>query len=326
LSLAAQGERLRQLAVAALERFGLAPDSTLELLKHRENAVFRVDDAGSGRRYVLRVHRAGYQTPASIHSELQWMDALCQAGIRTPRALAGRDGHWVQTLSVKGVPEPRHCDVISWVEGEPLDATNSIEAYELLGELHAQLHNHSRGWSRAPGFTRQRWDDDGMLGADPLWGRFQDLEALDADQLALMKRARSVVLERLARFGKTHDSFGLIHADFMPDNVLLHHGVASVIDFDDSGFGWYLYDPATLFALSIADEAFPSMLDAWTRGYRSVADLPDQHLAELPTFIMARCLVGLGWLHTRRETDLARLLTDAIVKMSCDYAESLLSG
>ena len=165
-----------------------------------------------------------------------------------------------------------------------------------------------------------------MLGDDPLWGRFQDLAALDADQLSLMTEARRMVLERLARFGKAEDRFGLIHADFMPDNVLIDRGVASVIDFDDSGFGWYLYDPATLFAFSVADPALPTMLDAWAEGYRSVAELPDEHLAELPSFMLARCLVGLGWLHTRRETDMARLLTDAIVQMSCDYAESLLSG
>ncbi len=165
-----------------------------------------------------------------------------------------------------------------------------------------------------------------MLGDEPLWGRFWDLEALNADQLALMRRARRMVLERLARFGKTDDRFGLIHADFMPDNVLIHRGEASVIDFDDSGFGWVLYDPATLFAFSVADGAFPARLDAWVKGYRSVTDLPDEHLAELPTFIMARCLVGLGWLHTRRETDMARLLTGPIVKLACDYAESLLAG
>jgi len=321
-----QVERLRQLAVAALEHFGLAPDSTLELLKHRENAVFRVDDAGSGKRCVLRVHREGYQTPASIRSELLWMDALSEAGIHTPRALTARDGQLVQTVSVPGVPEPRHCDVISWVEGQPLDVGQSLEAYGLLGELHARLHTHSRRWSRPPDFTRHCWDEDGMLGDDPLWGRFQDLAALDADQLSLMTEARRMVLERLARFGKAEDRFGLIHADFMPDNVLIDRGVASVIDFDDSGFGWYLYDPATLFAFSVADPAFPTMLDAWAEGYRSVAELPDEHLAELPSFMLARCLVGLGWLHTRRETDMARLLTDAIVQMSCDYAESMLSG
>jgi Ser/Thr protein kinase RdoA (MazF antagonist) len=319
-------ERLKQLAAAALEPFGLAPDSALELLKHRENAVFRVDEAASGRRCVLRVHREDYQTPASIRSELLWMDALREAGFNTPQALAGRDGQWVQTVSVPGVPQPRHCDVISWVEGGPLEVAHSVEAYRLLGELHARLHCHSRRWSPPPDFTRQCWDEEGMLGDEPLWGRFRDLEALDADQLALMKRARGMVLERLARFGKTDDRFGLIHADFMPDNVLIFRGEAAVIDFDDSGFGWYLYDPATLFAFSVADDAFPSRLDAWAKGYRSVTDLPDEHLAELPTFIMARCLVGLGWLHTRRETDMARLLTGPIVKLACDYAESLLAA
>ena len=318
-------ERLKRLAAAALEHFGLAPDSTLELLKYRENAVFRVDEAASGRRCVLRVHREDYQTPASVLSELLWMGALCETGINTPRPLAGRDGQWVRTVSVPGVPEPRHCDVISWVDGEPLEVAQSVEAYRLLGELHARLHCHSRHWSPPPDFTRQHWDEEGMLGDEPLWGRFEDLEALDADQRALMQQARRVVLDRLARFGKREDRFGLIHADFMPDNVLIHRGVASVIDFDDCGFGWYLYDPATLFAFSVADDAFPTMLDAWAEGYRSVAGLPDEHLAELPTFIMARCLVGLGWLHTRRETDMARLLTDPIVKLVCDYAESLLA-
>jgi Ser/Thr protein kinase RdoA (MazF antagonist) len=325
LTPAERAERLKRLAAAALEHFGLAPDSTLEILKYRENAVFRVDEAASGRRCVLRVHREDYQTSASVLSELLWMDALCETGINTPRALAGRDGQWVRTVSVPGVPEPRHCDVISWVDGEPLEVAQSVEAYRLLGELHARLHCHSRHWSPPPGFTRHYWDEEGMLGDERLWGRFEDLEALDADQRALMQQARHLVLDRLARFGKREDRFGLIHADFMPDNVLIHRGVASVIDFDDCGFGWYLYDPATLFAFSVADDAFSTMLDAWAEGYRSVAGLPDEHLAELPTFIMARCLVGLGWLHTRRETDMARFLTDPIVKLACDYAKSLLA-
>jgi Ser/Thr protein kinase RdoA (MazF antagonist) len=321
---AEQVERVNELATAALERFALAPDSTLELLKHRENTVFRIDEPGLGRRWVLRVHRAGYQTRASIHSELAWMDALRDSGLRTPRALPGRDGERVQTVSASGVPEPRHCSVLSWIDGEPLEATQSVEAYALLGELHARLHHHSRGWIPPPGFTRQRWDERGMIGDEPLWGRFQDLAALDVDQRALLEEARRVVLERLERFGRGGDRFGLIHADFMPDNVLIHAGEAFVIDFDDCGFGWNLYDPATLFSATVTDEAFPSLLDAWTEGYRSVAELPDEHLAELPTFIMARGLVGLGWLHTRRETDLARLITDGFVKLACEYAESLL--
>jgi hypothetical protein len=33
----------------------------------------------------------------------------------------------------------------------------------------------------------------------------------------------------------------------------------------------------------------------------------------------------LGWLHTRRETNMARRLAGAIVELACDCAESLLA-
>lgn len=319
-----QAERLKLLAAAALIRFGLPPESKLELLKHRENAVFRVDDPESGNRYALRVHRDGYQTERSVRSELLWMDALHEAGVQTPRALPGRDGEIVQTVSVPAVSEPRHCDVLSWIEGAPLDAAGSTQAYELLGELNARLHLHARRWSLPADFTRQRWDEEGLLGETPLWGRFEDLEVLTADQQRLLREAGRTVLKRLRSFGKTSDRFGLIHADFMPDNVLIHADRASVIDFDDCGFGWHLYDPATLFGSSIKDPAYVEILNAWVEGYRSVTDLPDEQLSELPVFIMARCLVGLGWLHTRRETETAKLVTGVVVDLACDYAEALL--
>jgi|ETNmetMinimDraft_20_1059909.scaffolds.fasta_scaffold426085_2 Ser/Thr protein kinase RdoA (MazF antagonist) len=55
---------------ATAARFGLRPAALLALLSHRENAVFRLDDAVSGARYVLRIHRPGYQNQRSIRSEL----------------------------------------------------------------------------------------------------------------------------------------------------------------------------------------------------------------------------------------------------------------
>ena len=37
---------------------------------------------------------------------------------------------------------------------------------------------------------------------------------------------------------------GLIHADLHYENFLFHDGVARAIDFDDCGWGFYLYDVA----------------------------------------------------------------------------------
>jgi Ser/Thr protein kinase RdoA (MazF antagonist) len=321
-----QGERFRILATAALERFGIPKESPLTLISQRENAVFRVDHAGTSERHVLRVHRFGYQSEASIRSELQWMDALREAGVHTPESMKGVDGNRVQMVSVPQVPEPRHCDVFSWVEGAQLEADDPVDAYHLLGQTNARIHRQAKGWTLPPGFVRQCWDEEGMLGEKPLWGRYADLEALDAERLELMHRTKRVVLERLARYGKSPDRFGLIHADLMPENILLHEGRPYVIDFDDSGFGWFMYDLATLLAFEVASDDFEARLDAWVEGYRSVEPLSDEHLDELPTLILCRCLVGLGWLHTRRETPMARAFTDAIVQLATTGAERFLES
>jgi len=324
LSPEAQAERFAALAAAALERFGISKDAQITLTSHRENAVFRVDEAATGARYALRIHRHGYQTEGSIRSELLWMEALREAGVETPEVIHGIDGDPVQTLSVPDVPEPRRCDVLRWVDGAPPERANLVETYRLLGEINARIHRQQAAWKRPPAFERQAWDEAGMLGADPLWGRFTDLEVLSDAQRDLLRRARDAVLARLDRFGKAADRYGLIHADLMAENILVDGGVPRVIDFDDCGFGWLLYDPATLLAFDTGEERFQDMLDAWVRGYRSVAPLSDDHLAELPTFIMCRFLVGLGWLHTRRETPMALENTAGIVELGCWYAERYL--
>jgi Ser/Thr protein kinase RdoA (MazF antagonist) len=318
--------RFAALGTAALERFGISAEAPLTLLSHRENAVFRVDDPGADESYVLRIHREDYQTEDMIRSELAWMEVLRAEGVETPEVIRARDGDTVQTVEVPEVPEPRHCDLFRWVGGEPPDAGDIGRTYRLLGQVNARIHRQVRAWKRPPGFHRQSWDEDGMLGEDPLWGRFTDLAALSPEQLGLLGDAKSAVLTRLARFGKAPDRFGLIHADLMAENILVKDGVPRVIDFDDSGFGWNLYDPATLLAFDVAEDDFERKRDAWVEGYRSVAPLPDAHLEELPTLIMARFLVALGWLHTRRETPFAREFTPGVVALSCSYAGEFIGG
>jgi Ser/Thr protein kinase RdoA (MazF antagonist) len=73
-------------------------------------------------------------------------------------------------------------------------------------------------------------------------GRLRRAHSPGAQQRALLDRAAALVFRRLDAFGRGADRFGLTHGDLMPDNVLLQDGVPHVIDFDDCGFGWYLYD------------------------------------------------------------------------------------
>src|SRR5690606_9232957 len=71
------------------------------LINLSENHTFRIDLPDGGK-VILRVHRPGYNSRAAIESELAWMDALrTDAGIETPRALAGANGARVQELALR---------------------------------------------------------------------------------------------------------------------------------------------------------------------------------------------------------------------------------
>jgi Ser/Thr protein kinase RdoA (MazF antagonist) len=59
-------------AERALAEYDLAPDSALSLLNLSENATYAVEDAGTGTRSILRVHRQNYHLAHEIESELDW--------------------------------------------------------------------------------------------------------------------------------------------------------------------------------------------------------------------------------------------------------------
>ncbi|MFF3885521.1 phosphotransferase enzyme family protein [Streptomyces sp. NPDC001914] len=319
LTAAEQTDRLTRLARNACDAWAFAGRPEITLLKFRENAVFRVD--ADGGRYALRVHRAGYHTPAALESELRWMTALRAEGVPTPEVLPTRTGALFTTAHSADVPEPRLVDLLSWVDGGPLGSVEqgvtadsaAVSAYAETGRLMARLHDHAQHWRRPDTFVRQAWDADGMLGDAPLWGRFWELDALTREDRALVLAAADRARADLAAFGDGPDRYGLIHADFLPENLMLHQGVVQVIDFDDAGFGWHLFDIATSLFLVADDPAFGQLLDAFVGGYRTRRTLPEEHLARLPLFFLLRGLTYLGWLHTRRETVTAQQMTPVLV-------------
>jgi len=318
--------RLQRMALAAIPRYDLSPRSTATLINLSENATYRLDDPDSGGKAILRIHRVGYHSYQAIQSELQWMAALRRdAGMETPEAIAARDGTVIQTLVSPELRDPRHAVMSKFMAGHEPPEDELLAPFERLGEVSARMHEHAKRWPLPTGFTRHTWDYETSLGSRPIWGRWQDGMGMNAEREAVLGRMSDVIGSRLERYGKPRERFGLTHADIRLANLLIEGTRTKVIDFDDCGFSWYLYDLGTALSFIEHRPDVPALVDAWLRGYHQVVTLSAEERAEIPTFIMLRRLLLVAWIGSHAETELAQSLGEPYTEGSCHLAAAYLS-
>ncbi len=81
-----------------------------------------------------------------------------------------------------------------------------------------------------------------------------------------------------------------------------NNGRLTVIDFDDAGYSWYLYDYASSLSFSGHKDYAPDLAKAWVRGYQAVAgEFSDDELHVMSALSMIRRLQMLGWTTNHRE-------------------------
>ena len=289
-----------ELASAALARYSADSSSHLEFIRHGENTTYRVLRTEGN--WALRLARPGYQSIDAIRSEITWMRSLNEKGVTTPAVIPGRDGDIVQLVSHRD-GSVRAAVAFTWAEGLPLPEVDSMGAWTRLGEIMARIHEHGRRWRKPRSFVRPAWDVEALVGDSPRWGDPFPPDVWSAEDTRLLQAARDAVRERLHALGQSEDRYGLIHADLGFENVLVQPGGSTVvIDFDDSGPSWYLYDLASALYPFEDESRFAERKQALVAGYRSVGHLPDEYVQELRTLLMARRLATLGWTFTRAET------------------------
>ncbi len=132
--------------------------------------------------------------------------------------------------------------------------------------------------------------------------------------------------EVLRDLGTGPEHFGLVHGDFLPENLLLGPGGdITLLDFDDCGTGWFLFDIATALFVPSIDDSYPQVCDAFVAGYRSVRDLPDTEVAMLPLFLALRAATYVGWMDTRSHTRFAQDMGPLVAAGALDMIGALMA-
>lgn len=301
---------MNDVVATALGLWQLQSAST-KFISHRENRVYRIDS--NNKSWALRIHRKGYRSHPELQSELAWMAELKRCGLCVPEPMQSRNGVNVETIY------DQYVTVLEWLEGTPLGKSgvplslkDAPDTFFKIGRETARLHQASDAWKRPADFTRHAWDRAGLVGDNPYWGRFWENPGLDSMASSIIAELRQHADQVLLR--DQHLDFGLIHADLLRENILLHCDTIQFIDFDDGGFGYRLFELATTLHRNRHEHNYAELEAALVEGYRTIRQLDTSHLK---LFIAIRALTYLGWIIPRmHEADKMsrnpRLVSEAI--------------
>lgn len=310
---------MQSLAHQAARLWGFAPDQ-IRLAAQRENIVWRAENGGAA--YALRLHRPRYRNYAELISELNWMAELVHGGLSVPRPLPSLNGALVEQVGDTLV------DLLTWLPGQPIGAQGQLEVADRtglcrdLGALLARLHALSDGWTPPQDFTRPSWDRAGLLGDNPIWGPFWDNPGLTPSQRKTLLTVRDRAETHLSQI-EQHLDYGLIHADALSENILIHEGALSLIDFDDGGQGFRDFELATFLMRFLAAPDYNDLRAALLDGYASRRKVdPDT----LDLFILLRALTYLGWIIPRIHEPRGLERSSRAIRTALPLAEAYLAA
>ncbi len=292
LTVVGQAHRLRQLAIKALASYDL-DIARFRLITNDMNGIFRIDTT-DGRRFVLRVTAPeGGHILDHVIAEMDWLAALARdTDLSVPRPFPTKDGSLVVAASADGVPEPRLCEIFSWVDGKNLVEDMSEANLAKLGELSARLYAHALTYRPLSNLSMLRFDRVFPF-AEPVVlfeERFSTL--FPPERKEIYQKAIDRAQESIDRLKASGEPMRIIHGDLHQWNVRIARGVLSPIDFEDVMLGWPAQDIATTFYYFLGD-GFPALRSAFQAGYTRHSPWPERHPGEIDSFIAARA-VGLA--------------------------------
>jgi Ser/Thr protein kinase RdoA (MazF antagonist) len=198
---------------------------------------------------------------------------------------------------------------VAWIAGEPLGRAGQplpgtpaeqADRHRALGRLVAAVHAATDAIQMPAPWPRPDWGVDGLTGEAPFWGRFWEHPALTAPEAARLRAVRHGLRDRLAALAAQGADRGPIHADVLRENVLVNGHSLSLIDFDDSGTGFRLYDLGTVLSQNLQEPAYPAIRAALIEGY---AETRPADAATVDLFTLARCCASVGWTMPRLAPD-----------------------
>ncbi len=290
--------RIRQSVKAILKEYGIN-NARFKLVRLAGNTLFRViqlkttparasDNRYEENQFLLRIHDRSEQKTDAIKLEMLWLDAICrETSLVVPKPVPTLDSQLLTRITIPGESEKRDCTLLRWVKGRFITKRIKPYHFEAQGRVMAQLHNHAERWGPPKKLSKRSFDWKGLF-YDEVGAGLSNGEAWSLLPHRY-KKPYEIVAEKAKRlmdsWGRTSDVYGLIHGDCGVDaNVLFWKGEARPIDFDGSGFGYYIYDLSLALEHCWGDVMYSQYRTALLKGYREHRPLSEEQAEQINLF------------------------------------------
>lgn len=242
----------------------------------------------------VRVTVRADRTPEDVMAELNFIQHLDEEDVPVAVAYRSKDGDMMSWVECVGKKFPYV--IFKVAKGEQLcqRGYQYIKGIPLrthhynCGRILAQVHNASETYVPVKGKERHHV----MNHVNKLIHEYLPQEK------SVIRNRFTCLIEQLEKVERDAKSYGLIHGDFGDGNYNIDYenGDITLYDFDDVGYGWYMYEVACAWAAArgwvrweknmerrkvLMDEIFTAIVE----GYRSVRELEDTYLEQLPLYL-----------------------------------------
>ncbi|WP_413408822.1 phosphotransferase enzyme family protein [Paenibacillus amylolyticus] len=250
---------------------------------------------------ILRVSFLPDRKREDYIAELEYVRYLFEHGASVSNVVSSKKGHLLEEITydehtffvcmfVKAKGKLLVENHYQYREGVPLS-----EYYYNSGKVLGRMHQLSKGYTP---IHRRHHLIDNYSG--------EYIDNLVPESFPLLKEKMVELLNTLEGLDTNQETFGMIHFDYNDGNYSIDFdtGQITVYDFDNSCFGWYMYDLADLWTHGVgwiqfepnADKRKQFMDDYFQTalaGYTSETKIEDSMLEKLPLFIQVTLLENI---------------------------------
>lgn len=192
------------------------------------------------------------------------------------------------------MPEPRLCELCSWVPSTDLADHFTLENISKLGELSARLHEHARSFEPSRQLDLLVFDRVFYFPEPFILFEKSSQDFIDPSQSRLFREWIERAQKAIDQLKVSGEPMRIVHGDLHQWNVRFSKWILSPIDFEDLMLAWPVQDIAISQYYFQEEPGFPEMRASFQQGYERVSPWPEKERGEIDTFIAAR---GIGLLN-----------------------------